>query len=474
MRNALKAICVAVVLCLPTAIAAPAQTFTTLVNFSDTNGAIPVASLVQGTDGELYGTTANGGGNGYGEVFKVTPAGTLTPIYGFCSKAGCADGASPYAGVVLGSDENFYGTTFAGGTGSSCTLGCGTVFKITRSGVLTTLHSFNLTDGAYPSASLIQATDGNFYGTTWEGGSGSCGGGCGTIFKITPAGTFTLLHSFDFIDGDGLTAALIQGVDGNLYGTAGGGGFDRSSYCAFGCGTVFKITEGGALTTLHEFEYTDGTNPAAPLIQASNGNFYGTTYEGGANGAGVIFKITPLGVFSTLYTFDWSDGAGSAGALLQAADGNLYGTTAGGGDNGVGTVFKIRSGGKLTTIHAFGNDDGDFASAGFVQATTGLLYGTTSGDGVTSDGTVFSESVGLSPFVTLLPTSRAIGQRVAILGNNLTGTTSVTFNGTPATFTVVSSTEISATVPSGATTGPVQVVTPSGTLTSNVPFKVVP
>ncbi|HEV2382309.1 MAG TPA: choice-of-anchor tandem repeat GloVer-containing protein [Terriglobia bacterium] len=180
------------------------------------------------------------------------------------------------------------------------------------------------------------------------------------------------------------------------------------------------------------------------------------------------------GALTTLHSFRSSDGANPYAGLVQATDGNFYGTTSGGGPNGVGTIFKIGASEELSTLHYFGSDDGDFPSAGLVQATNGIFYGTTFGDGNTSDGTVFSESVGLGPFVTTLPTSRAIGQRVEILGNNLTGATSVTFNGTPATFTVVSSTEISTTVPSGATTGPDQVVTPSATLSSNVPFRVKP
>jgi uncharacterized repeat protein (TIGR03803 family) len=458
-----------------------AVTFTRLVVFKGTNGSEPgLISFVQGSDGDLYGTTVHGGQAGLGVVFKITPAGTLTTLHSFAGYP--TNGAGPEAGLVLGTDGNFYGTTFVGGASNSRGAGgCGTVFKITPGGTLTTLHSFwsqtGCTDGAFPVAGLVEGTDGNFYGTTNKGGTGSCPGvalACGTVFKITPAGTLTTLHSFDDADGAYPFGALIQATDGNFYGTTLQGGANDD-------GTVFKITPEGALTTLHAFEYGDGAYPEGGLVQGTDGNFYGTSSYGGANDKGSVFMMTPGGEPTTLYDFcsetKCTDGAVPDAGLIQATDGNLYGTTTEGGSssncvNGCGTVFELTSGGTLTILHSFDGTDGDSPSDGLAEITTGILYGTTFGGGADDDGTVFSLSVGLKPFVETDPTSGAVGTKVTILGNTLEGAISVTFNGTAATFKVVSSTEITTTVPSGATTGYVKVKTPSRTLTSNVSFRV--
>ncbi len=287
-----KTACIALVLCAATAIPSPAQTFTTLAVFNGTNGWGPgYETLIQGTDGNLYGTTLGvGGPNGNcitncGTIFKITPAGTLTPLHSFEGP----DGTTPQAGLVQGADGNFYGTTYAGGAN-----GYGTVFKITPGSTLITLHSFNSTDGGNPLAGLVQATDGNFYGTTAVGGGN---GGYGTVFKITPGGTLTTLYSFDYAHGFSPFGWLVQATDGNFYGTTSSGGTN-------GDGTVFKITPGGTLTTLHSFDGTDGANPRAGLVQGTDGNFYGTTSNGGTKnvtacasfgyaGCGTVFKITP-------------------------------------------------------------------------------------------------------------------------------------------------------------------------------------
>ena len=460
--------CAVLLLCAATTVALPAQTFTTLVNFDGTDGAAPYyMSLVQGTDGNLYGTTPDGGAHGVGAVFKMTPSGTLTTLYSFCPQTGCSDGETPYAGLVLGADGNFYGTTYEGGAGIY-----GTVFKITSAGALTTLHSFDDTDGAYPyGGALIQATNGSFYGTTYVGGAH----GDGTVFRITSGGTLTTLHSFDYTDGEAPVGGVIQGTDGNLYGTTIEGG-------ANGDGTVFKITLGGTLTTLHSFDGTDGKEPYAALVQASNGTFYGTTLQGGANLRGTAFTITSGGTLTTLYNFCsqtvCTDGYAPDAALIQATDGNFYGTTAGGGTTGHGTAFEITSGGILTTLYSFctqpGCADGNNPNGALVQATNGTFYGAADEGGADGDGTVFSLAVGLGPFVETLPSSGKAAAAVKILGTNLTGATSVSFNGTAATFKVVSSSEITAGVPSGATTGFVAVTTPGGTLSSNVTFRVTP
>jgi uncharacterized repeat protein (TIGR03803 family) len=477
------------VLCAATAIALPAQTFTTLFSFDGTDGALPEAALVQGTDGNLYGTTWIGGANGgacnggCGTVFKISLSGTLTTLYSFCSLGGraCTDGAAPEAGLVEGADGSFYGTTPAGGsTGANA----GTVFKISPSGTLTTLYSFcpqgdGCIDGFGPIGSLVQATDGNFYGTTSEGGDGS-----GTIFKITPVGVLTTLYTFvcsehGCPDGEIPEGALIQASDGNFYGTTTDGG-------AYGLGTIFETTPSGNLTTLYSFcsqiGCADGKEPTAGLAQSVSGNFYGTTPFGGNStctyGCGTVFKITPSGVLTTLQSFSGADGAGPYGELIRATNGNFYGTTSYDGAKDSGTIFKITPSGALTTLYSFcsqsGCADGDGPLAALVQDTNGKFYGTTAGGGANLYGTVFSLSVGLGPFVETRPTAATVGKPINIVGSSLVGATSVTFNGTPATFTVESSSLIRTTVPSGATTGTVQVVTPGGTLTSNVPFRVLP
>jgi uncharacterized repeat protein (TIGR03803 family) len=442
----------------------PAQTFTTLVNFNHTNGYFPVGELVQGTDGNLYGTTESGGANSSGTVFKVTPTGTLTTLYSFCAKPNCTDGSEPGGGLVLGTDGNFYGTTTEGGIiADHCGGDCGTVFKISPAGKLTTLHGLDSTDGSTPYRPLVQAPNGNFYGTT----------GSGTVFSITSGGKLTTL-----LTGGGPNA-LIQATNGNFYGTIAGGG-------AHSDGTVFSVTS-GKLTTLHSFDGTDGNAPFGALVQASNGNFYGTTSQGGAHdlcndeifvGCGAVFEISPGGTLTTVDSFDKSDGYYPAARLIQASNGNFYGTTVYGGAPGpcymssCGTIFSITSGGTLTTLHSFDDTDGEYPGGGLVQVTNGTFYGTTSAGGASGDGTIFSLAVGLGPFVETLPTSGKEGAVVKILGTNLTSATNVNFNGTAAKFTVVSSSEITTTVPTGATTGEVEVVTPSGTFSSNVSFRV--
>ncbi len=263
----------------------------------------------------------------------MTPSGALTTLYRFCSQTNCSDGAYPRDGLVQGTDGNFYGTTD------------GTVFKITPSGTLITLHSFAGSDGRGCWAGLVQASDGNFYGTTPYGGASDHG----TIFKITASGALTTLYSFcsqsNCADGRmPLNGELVQAWDGNFYGTTYAGG-------ASDHGTIFKITASGALTTLYSFcsqsNCADGTFPLDGLVQASDGNFYGTTPYGGTSqncgsyGCGTVFKITPSGMLTTLHSFDGGDGATPYARLIQANDGNFYGTTEEVGAFGNGTVFRL-------------------------------------------------------------------------------------------------------------------------------------
>ena len=455
---------------------AQAQTLTTLHTFDSTDGSRPFGTLVQGTDGNLYGTTSAGGPNGAGTVFKITPSGMFTMLYSFCNAGGfCADGEFPEEGFVQASNGNFYGTTYQGGT-----HGSGTIFKITASGTLTTVYNFCplggfCTDGNAPHGGLIQAPDGNLYGTTYSGGQTNFG----TVFRITPSGTLTTLHSFcaasPCADGSDPYGGLVLASNGYFYGiTAHGGNLE-------GAGTVFRITATGTLTTLYNFcsqsACADGNEPLPALVQASNGDFYGTTYEGGANNYGTVFKITPSGTITTLHSFDLTDGANPYSGLVQATDGNLYGTTNTSTED-YGTVFKITPSGTLTTVYTFCSlsdcTDGSNPYGGLIQDTNGILYGTTSAGGTIRLGTVFSLSMGLHPFVETQPASGKVGAAVKILGTNLTGATSVTFNGTASAFTVVSSSEITTTVPTGATTGKVNVTTPSRTLSSNLNFRVTP
>jgi uncharacterized repeat protein (TIGR03803 family) len=476
---------------------AQAQTFTTLASFDGTNGSDSTAPLVQASNGDFYGTASQGGSNSDGTVFNITRGGKLTLLYSFCSQPDCADGSESDVGLVEGTNGILYGTTEHGGPNS-----WGAVFKITLAGALSTLYGFGVENGSAsdPASPLVQANNGAYYGTTSGGGVN----GSGSIFSITAAGSLTTRHSFcgaptcentnnGAAEGFSPQAGLIQATDGNLYGTTFGGGVN-GGVSSNGGGTVFKMTEGGALTTLYSFcsqtDCADGWGPVAGLVQGADGNFYGTTSYNGATGAGTIFQITPSGTLTTLHTFcsqtDCADGSGPSAPLIQATDGNFYGTTTYGGNTnggtatGWGTVFKITPGGVLTTLYTFcsqsGCTDGGRSFAALVQGTDGNFYGTTSTDGANTChcGTVFKLSMGLAPFVKTLPTTGAVGTAVRILGTDLTGATGVTFNGVAAAFTSVSGTEITTTVPAGATGGSVIVTTPGGTLTSNVPFVVIP
>jgi uncharacterized repeat protein (TIGR03803 family) len=287
------------------------------------------------------------------------------------------------------------------------------------------------------------------------------------------AQTVTTLYMFGEENGEYPYAGLIQATDGNLYGATESGGKTGVD------GTIFNITLDGTLTSLYGFAGPYGRNPYATPIQAANGKFYETAYSGGANNAGTVFEFSASGSRPlTLYSFcsqsNCTDGSNPYAGLIQATNGNLYGTTLSGGANGDGTVFSITPSGTLTTLHSFDDTDGRNPNAGLVQDTNGKFYGTTYDGGANGDGTVFSLSAGLGPFVETQTTSGKVGAAVKILGTDLTGATSVTFNGTAATFTVVSKSEITTTVPTGATTGTVEVTIPSGTLKSNTKFLVTP
>jgi len=390
-----------------TAIGAKAQKFKTLANFSHRTGAEPEAALVQGADGNFFGTAIGAGDHESGTVFKMTPSGRLTILYTFCTQPNCADGAEPYGSLIQATDGNFYGTTYSGGSGNcrnGVIPGCGTIFKITPAGNLATLYNFcsqpGCPDGGQPLSGLIQVANGSFYGTTSFGP--------GTVFRLSPKGKLTTLHLFGWSEGavPASRQGLIQGTNGDLYGTTAAGGLNGRG------GTVFRITPGGMLTTLYNFcsqlGCTDGENPWPGVIQIKDGNLYGTTVFGGIYGVGTVFQLTPEGTLTTLHSFctqspNCGDGAIPYARLIQAADENFYSTTYSNGPHGGGTIFKITASGTLTTLHSFcarrNCRDGAFSPAGLVQGINGIFYGTTGIGGVHGDGTVFRLDVDLDTFV---------------------------------------------------------------------------
>jgi uncharacterized repeat protein (TIGR03803 family) len=365
------------------------------------DGAYPQAGLIQDSHGNLYGTTNIGGTHNSGTVFEITSAGTESVLYSFTGNGGILgnpDGADPQGGVTLGRDGNFYGTTLNGGLYNQ-----GTVFRVTPLVGETVLYAFQgSTDGANPKATVIEGVDGNYYGTTSGGGAENKG----TVFKITPGAGETVLHVFGSTgstDGAAPAAALTLASDGNFYGTTSSGGMHNE-------GTVFRITPAGEETVLYSFSggggvsgSTDGADPVAGLIQGSDGNFYGTTDIGGAYNWGAVYRISSAGDESVLYSFSGqggivgsTDGAEPRGALIQASDGNFYGTTFLGGTWGWGTVFKLTPDGIETVLYSFiGNSvsaispDGAYPYASLVQGSDGYFYGTTSGEGGFNDGIVF-------------------------------------------------------------------------------------
>jgi uncharacterized repeat protein (TIGR03803 family) len=481
------------------AVHAQNYTYSVLLTFGEPGPfyGFPAATeiLAQGRDGNLYSTTPSGGANNSsGTVYKITPAGQLTVLYSLCSQTGCVDGAGGDGGLTLGTDGNFYGTTAGGGS-----LSCGFIFKITPAGSYTVLYNFTGgNDGCGPTAPPIRGNDGSFYGTASTSPYGT--NNDGALYKITPSGKFTILHDFNGTDGKDPAAPLVLGSDGNFYGTTYLGGSGSG-------GTVFKMTPSGKLTTLYNFcsqtNCTDGNYPAGGLVQGGDGNFYGTTQYGGSYcipgpGCGTIFKITPTGRLTTLHAMNsltdgnfngWlngnSDHPDSSGLVL-ASDGNFYGAASGGGPPGCecGTLFKITPGGSFSVIHVFGSFQGDGEGPGpMMQNTNGILYGTT--DAVTGGGSAcpsggfscavfYNLNASLPAFVKPMTHFGKVGSTIEFLGQGFDTSTTVSFNGTPATPTVVSGTYLTAKVPNGATSGFVTVNTSVGTLTSDKQFRVTP
>jgi uncharacterized repeat protein (TIGR03803 family) len=461
-----------------TTAAADAPIFTTIASFCVqpcADGADLIASLIQATDGSLYGASGSGGVYNQGTIFKITTNGILTTLHSFDGY----DGSEPQSALIQATDGNFYGTASSGGPLKSA----GTIFKMKPDGSLSTIYAFcsqaNCTDGETPFSGLVQGTNGALYGSTYYGGGGSGTYGGGTLFKLMRSGALTTLFSFcaqpDCAEGY-FPGPLIRADNNDFYGTTlGGGGVS-------GAGTIFQLTQRGELTTRHVFRPKQVVSPNT-MIQAADGDFYGTG-DGSqiTPNFGVIYHRTRGGETSLLYVFCSTDlypypcldGKYPEGGLIEATDGNLYGTTREGGTYGAGTIFQITPGGVLTTLYSFCAvqecADGYQPFSGLVQATDGNLYGTTFRGGIGGTGTVFRLSLGLGPFVKTQTKSGKVASIVTILGDNLANATGVRFHDTVAAFTIVSTSEIIATVPNGATSGFVVVTTPAATLRSSTKF----
>ncbi|MGH6796408.1 MAG: choice-of-anchor tandem repeat GloVer-containing protein [Methylocella sp.] len=419
--------------------AAPVETV--LYPFSGgTDGSYPAAGLIFNSQGNLYGTTSSGGANGYGTVYELIPASdggwTETVLYNFCSLANCSDGSRPVAGLILDSKGNLYGTTANGG-GSGCSAsgpgGCGTVFELTRTGGgvwnETVLHTFSgyPSDGAIPLAGLIADSRGNMYGTTSLGGAN----GYGTVFELTPAGVETVLFNFCFTPkcsyGIYPQAGLLADSKGNLYGTTLEGGNP------YGYGTVFELSPpaitGGAWNVTVLYAFNDGSAgeyPLAGLVADTNGNLYGTTNLAGTASAGAVFELSPPAIAGGAWILTvphafkgGSDGGNSYAGLIADMNGNLYGTTGTGGNaSNSGTVFELTpaTGGGWTkrVLYNFCSllpcTDGGISLAGLLADSKGNLYGTTTvGGGASNAGTVFELTTGTG-FVPPVPFAAFSGQ----------------------------------------------------------------
>jgi uncharacterized repeat protein (TIGR03803 family) len=476
-----------------------AQTYSVIYNFGNRTGdpMYPAGVIAQGRDGALYTTSAFGGSaTGEGAVFKIGLSGQLEVLYSFCSQANCADGEEPFGGLTLRPDDHFLGSTKMGaGTSCESQIGCGTVFDISPTGTLTTLYTFtDGTAGGNPSGPPILGPDGSFYGVASNGNPPSS---CGTLYKITPGSAaspptavFTLLHRFDRIHGCNPNGPLVLGTDGNFYGTTGTNAAGEE-------GVFFRLSvpphKAPVVTVLANFNGESLPNPNGPLIQGSDGNFYGTTwYPQSGEGGGMIFRISPTGTLTVVHTLNGTTDGLWPLSLVQATDGNFYGVAADGGtssnsncaNGGCGTLFQITPTGSYSVLYNFdfttGNPNpyGTYPGATQVQHTNGQLYGDIFFGGTSGNadcipngcGVFYSWDASLPPFVSTVPFMGKAGSFVEILGQGFDSTTSVSFNGTPATATVVSGTYLKATVPPGATSGFVTVTTSNGTLTSNKQF----
>jgi uncharacterized repeat protein (TIGR03803 family) len=408
--------------------------------------------LVQGEDGNIYGATTSGGAF-YGNIFKMTPSGTVTNLYNF----DLTHGGYPQGGLSLGMDGNFYGTTYQGGINHF-----GTIFKITPTGTFTELYDFtNTTDGAYPRVPPVQAQDGNLYGTT-------ANGTIAVLYKMTTSGTFTLMATLAAQS----YSPLILGIDGNLYGTTLYGG-------TFNAGTVFQFSPTKKiLKTI--FNFHTEFSPYGPLMQGVDGALYGTTSAGGTGSGGVVYKVTTTGVYKVLFNFSTTNHANGAtpfSGLVQGSDKFLYGVTSSGGANNLGVFFKISTTGSgFTVLHSFDTATGDTPLATPFLHTNGTIYGLTYHGGSHAPyGVIYSMNVGLQPFVApVVSHSAKVGASVELLGPGFNTATGVLFGAGAGGLTIVNDTFATAKLKTGATTGLITVKEPGGNLTTLQTFKVTP
>jgi uncharacterized repeat protein (TIGR03803 family) len=358
----------------------------------------PSSGLVEDSSGNLYGT-AGGGQFEYGTVFKVTPSGTETVLHSFAGPP--SDGFAPGPGsLVLDPAGNVYGVTSLGGEFAN-----GTVYKVTATGAESVLYNFTGgSDGRGPNGGMARDSLGNLYGTTTGGGAYDYG----VVFKLTPAGSESVLHSFEANltngqpDGASPTSNLTQDSSGNLYGTTlAGGAFSRDCEHVI-CGTVFEVTASGSESVLYSFKGPpfDGAYSAdGGLLRDISGNLYGVTELGGTNDYGVVFRLTPEGTESVLLNFNGTTGGGfPLDGLAMDAAGNLYGTTVGGGSGidcdsaGCGVLFELTTAGREIVLHDFtlmSPSDGAYPSGGVIRDPSGNLYGTLSAGGTHDCGAIF-------------------------------------------------------------------------------------
>jgi len=471
MTTVLKAKLLAGIFLVAVAAAAPAQTVSTIYQFSNgTNPNLPAGVMAQGQDGNFYGITLSGGSNAnVGAIYKISSKGVLTSLHAMAQSDG-----TTCSGLTLGTDGNFYGTCHNGGANNY-----GTLFKVTSAGVLTVLHNFavqgSTSDGCEPLAPPIQATNGDFYGTTSFCGANNYG----TVYKLTLAGAYSLLYSFQGPPNDTvLPLGLIEGTNGDLWGL--GNGWIISG------GGVFKITLAGKESLVYTFEpnpegaFLDGEGPYTNLIQGSNGDFYGTTEEGGSANEGTIFQVTAAGKETVLYSFpNQTDGAYPSLPLTQGPNGILYGAAtdcAGGGCAQAG-LFDITTKGAYKNLYLYPlvcSNCGQ-PEAPLLLSTSGTFYSTTEQGGI-GVGSFYSLSNGYSPFISLVNVrSGAEGAQVGILGQGFSSASVVEFGGTKATTRkLTGTTYILATVPTGALTGDVTVTTGSTKLSTTAIYKITP
>ena len=451
---------------------AQAQTPTLLHTFmqTQTDACAPRGNIVQGRDGNLYG----GGGAcaGNGGIYKISPTGVESVFFYFPSQWTNCGGA----GLTLGSDGNFYGAC----EGGNPATGMGSIFRLTPAGVFTDLHDFDGNNGdSLPMYPPIQASDGNFYGV-----SGNEVQVCGNVYKLTPAGVYTNLHTFVF-GSECHSSNLVQASDGNLYGTL------ADCEVVQGAGCVYRISTSGVFKEIHDFAFTNGAVPCTGLIQGKDGKLYGATQQGALNGSGNIYKMTTAGVPTDLHDFNNATDAscvnniGPPVNLLQVADGSFYGVNPAYGPDGNGSIYKLTST-NVFTAFLFPNPavEGQLPSSTLIQHTNGLLYGTTPGGGGGSggcpqvcQGTFFSVATGDAPFVSLEPTERTgnVGASVGMFGQRFSSASVVKFGGVAATkVTLSGTTYLTAVVSAGAHTGSVTVTTGTTTLTSPQTYKVKP